>query len=91
MALLIFGVIGVIQYSGVTTKVPECGDVHYIDATRVSFTPSNILLTNVLLCLNFFLDVMTAEQPQVYWHVLGSVLGVIVLICLSLLLYYSER
>ncbi|XP_053487489.1 interleukin 2 receptor, gamma b [Ictalurus furcatus] len=35
--------------------------------------------------------VMTAEQPQVYWHVLGSVLGVIVLICLSLLLYYSER
>ncbi|KAM9470705.1 interleukin 2 receptor, gamma b [Clarias gariepinus] len=31
------------------------------------------------------------SQPQVYWHVLGSVLGVIILISLSLLLYYSER
>ncbi|MCI4379996.1 hypothetical protein PGIGA_G00234850 [Pangasianodon gigas] len=36
-------------------------------------------------------DVRTTAQRQVYWHVLGSVLGVIILISLSLLLYYSER
>ncbi|KAF5900888.1 cytokine receptor common subunit gamma-like isoform X1, partial [Clarias magur] len=35
--------------------------------------------------------VTNTSQPQMYWHVLGSVLGVIILVSLSLLLYYSER
>ncbi|KAG7329208.1 hypothetical protein KOW79_007382 [Hemibagrus wyckioides] len=35
--------------------------------------------------------VSTTTQTPVYWHVLGSFLGIVVLIILSTMLYYSER
>lgn len=58
------------------------------------FLPSNLqiyLVYNILSCLFFFVVVINPAQPQMYWHVLGFVLGVNVLIILSLLLCFSER
>lgn len=69
------------------TEVWTSLHIHYIRNVVFHLHPVHTLSSLPV----YFVDIKTAVQTPVYWHTLGIVLGLIVLISLCTLLYFSER